>query len=67
MENIFNVDLIEDYRIRNRLSKTEFCKNCKISCQTYKKILRGSMDINTMSIVKIAYYTKIELYKIFKN
>ena len=58
-------DLIKQYLKDNNLSKTAFCKKCKISPATFKKIIEQDMDVNIVSIFKIAFAMEIRVHEIF--
>ena len=58
-------ELIEQYMIDNNLSKTAFCKKCKIAPATFKKIMEQNMDVNVVSIFKIAFAINIRAHEIF--
>ena len=46
-------ELFEEYRIKNKLTKAEFCKLCDISCKTYNSILSKKHDCHVDSVIKI--------------
>lgn len=65
MKNYINIKLIEEYLKLNFISKTRFCKLCKISPKTYKKIMSGSTDFDIFALLKIAREINVELYEMF--
>ena len=58
-------DLIKQYIKDNNLSKTAFCKKFKISPATFKKIIEQDMNVNIVSIFKIAFAMEIRAHEIF--
>lgn len=65
MNNVINIDLILEYIKQNNLSKTQFCKKCKVSPVTFNKILKGDKDVQFKSILKIAIVMRCRLDKLF--
>lgn len=54
MDNAIKTDAIEKYLLDNNLSKSEFCKRCHISTDTYDEILKRKTDFNIIALFKIA-------------
>ena len=65
MEKIYNTNLIENYIKTNKISKTKFCKLCKISTLTFDKITKQNLRIGIKSINRICKYIKVPLREIF--
>lgn len=40
-----NVEIINEYIKANNLSKTEFCKQCKISASTFYRLMQGKDNL----------------------
>lgn len=64
MENIVDVQLIKEFQEKNRLSKTRFCKTCKISVATLNKIYCGK-DFNLIALFKIAKVMGVRVCELF--
>lgn len=62
--NLINTKEIQAYLKENKLSIVKFCKICKISPHTYKKIMANE-DFNLIALFKIAKAIKIPIHKIF--
>ncbi len=61
MENKINTEKISDYIGAHNLTKTAFCKLCRISISTFNRILSGeNFFIN--ALFKIARVMKVEVY-----
>lgn len=54
MNKPINIELIENYIKLNKLSKYQFCKNCKISISVLNKILNNQINIRIKALFKIA-------------
>lgn len=65
MENSINTELIEKFMKDNNLSKTAFCKFCKIGITTFAKVMTGQRNMNLMCIFKIAYAMKVKPKELF--
>ena len=46
----YNIKLIDNFLKENNLTKTEFCKRCKIS-----RIYKNDFNIDIVVIIKISY------------
>ncbi len=62
-----NIGLIGNFIETNKLSKTKFCKLCKISYGTMQKIFLNKYNFKINSLFKIARIMKIEVCKLFTN
>lgn len=66
MENLIRTDLIVNYMNENGLSKTQFCKLCKISVSTFNRILNGE-NIRLISLFRIAKTMKVKLHQLCRQ
>ena len=64
MEPFINVKLIDDYIKNNNLTVTKFCKLCKISPKTLKKLKNGE-DCRVIAVFKIARLMNIRVHQLF--
>ena len=58
-------ELIKNYMKVNNLSKTAFCKQCKISTNTYNKVINGEPPYYISGLFKIAKNINKELFEMF--
>ena len=65
MKNTNKTELIENFRKDNNLSKSKFCKLCKISQSTLNKIMTNSENFRIIALFKIARVLKIQVYQMF--
>ncbi len=65
MKNTIKIELIENFIRENKISKTTFCKMCKISPNTLKKIMSNNDNFRIIALFKIAKVIKIKVYEIF--
>ena len=63
MKNIIKTELIENFIKENNLSKSKFCKICKISQSTLNKIMTNSENLRIVALFKIARVLKIQVYQ----
>ncbi len=66
MEIRVRKDFLEKYMKENNLTKTEFCKLCKISGKTYNKMIEESGEYSVNALLRIARVIDVELYEFFK-
>lgn len=64
MKDIINTQVIKDYIITNKLTKTDFCKLCEISVSTLNRLFSGE-DIYITTLFKIAKVMKVSIYLLF--
>ncbi|MGN0960988.1 MAG: helix-turn-helix domain-containing protein [Christensenellales bacterium] len=64
MEKI-NIKLIENFIKENHLTKSKFCKMCKIGLSTLNKILANSENFRIVALFKIAKVLNIYIYQLF--
>ena len=65
MKNTIKTVLIENFIKDNNLSKSKFCKMCKISQSTLNKIMTNSENFKIIALFKIARVLKIQVYQMF--
>ncbi|MBD5632098.1 MAG: helix-turn-helix transcriptional regulator [Clostridia bacterium] len=63
--NLINTKIIESYIRENNLTKTEFCRQCKISTSTYYRIINGK-DFQLIALFKIAKTMDLKPYQFFE-
>lgn len=63
MKNTIKTEIIEKYIIKNKLSKTKFCKMCKISPSTLNKIMTNDDNFGIIALFKIARVIKVQVYQ----
>lgn len=66
MNNVINTAIIEKYLKDNSLSKTKFCKMCKIQVSTYNRILSDKV-FGIVALFKMAKVMNIQVHKLFKK
>ena len=62
---LINKELIERFMSDNNLSKSAFCRLCKISHQTFDKIMGNEESLTLSPVFKIARVMKIHIKDIF--
>jgi predicted transcriptional regulator len=67
MKNTIKTEIFENYIKENNLSKTKFCKLCKISLSTFKKIMAHEDNFRIIALFKIAKVIKIQVYQMFED
>ena len=65
MKNTIKTKLIENFIKENNLSKSKFCKMCKISQITLNKITTNSENFKIIVLFKIARVLKIQVFEMF--
>ena len=65
MKNTIKTEIIEKYINENKLSKTKFCKICKISPSTLNKIMTNDDNFGIIALFKIARVIKVQVYQMF--
>lgn len=65
MKNTIKTEIIENFMLENKISKTKFCKMCKISLRTLNKIIANDNNFEIIALFKIARVIKIQVYKMF--
>lgn len=57
--------LFDKYMEQNNLSKTAFCKKCKITLPTLNKIYSGKENFRITALFKISKIIKIQVFEMF--
>ena len=65
MYDKLNTKLIFDYIKNNNLTKTKFCRQCKISTSTFYKIISGK-DFRLIALIKMAKIMNLKLSQFFE-
>ena len=65
MKNTIKTELIENFIKDNNLSKSKFCKMCKIRQSTLNKLMTNSENFRIIALFKIARVLKIQVYQMF--
>lgn len=60
-------ELIYIYIKTSNITKTEFCKKCKISLKTLNKIMEGEENINPLTIGKIAEVLHLRRHQMYDD
>ena len=63
--NNFNTGLVFNFRWKNNLTKTQFCKECKISFNSFKKFENNDLTLRISSVFKMAKYMKVHISELF--
>ncbi len=66
MENVVNVQKIKRYVEKNSLTKSSFCKLCKISVATLNRIY-GGKDFYLCALFKIAKAMGVRVCELFNK
>ena len=64
MEKLVKTELIEQYLKENNISKTKFCKMCKISPSTLTKIM-NNQNVRMTAIFRVTRAMGIYIHQIF--
>ena len=67
MKSTIKIEIIEKFIRENKISKTAFCKMCKISPSTLKKIMNKEDNFGIIALFKIAKVIKIQVYQMFNE
>ena len=67
MESSINVNKIYAYLKENDISKTEFCKKCKISPETFNALINNSKNTQLKAVFKIAREMKCSIPYLFED
>ena len=59
-----NINLIENFIKEKKITKTKFCKMCKISYSVYLKIMQNNLKIRLINIIKIANLLDLKIEKL---
>jgi len=66
MANVVDVQKIKQFIEQNSLTKTRFCKLCKIGIATLNKIY-GGKDFNLIAAFKIAKVMNVRVSELFNK
>ena len=66
-KSCINVEFLENYLKENKLSKTAFCKKCKIGTKTFEKIMSGQTTFRLVAIFRIARALGIDFRLLFQK
>jgi len=64
--NKINTQLIKKYLKEKKLSKSNFCKQCKISVVTLNKIISNKENFRIIALFKIARVLNLQVYQLFE-
>lgn len=67
MGNLIKPEIFENYMKEHNLSKTAFCKLCKISPSVFNKIIGNQRNFYVIALFRIARVIGIEVYQMFEN
>ncbi len=65
MKETIKIEIIKNFMIENKISKTKFCKMCKITLNTLNKIMANDFNFEIIALFKIAKVIKIQVYQMF--
>lgn len=65
MKNTIKIEILKKFMAENNISKTTFCKMCKISHSTLNKIMANDDNFRIIAFFKIARVIKIQVYQMF--
>ena len=57
----YNIALIENYMKQNNLTKTDFCRACKISVYSLRRIYEGYTKIRVTTLIKIVQFLHVRI------
>ena len=60
-----NIEPIESFIKKNKMSKKTFCRLCGISYGTYRKLENGKTNFSSITILKIALFCGCRISDIF--
>jgi len=60
-KNVIKVEKIIQYMTNQKISKSEFAKQCKTSLKTLNKILNGYLSFDTRILIRICKVMKINI------
>ena len=65
MQQSFNVELLNNYLVANKISKTAFCKQIKIDVRTLNKVIIGNRSPSAIVLFKIARALNVEIGQLY--
>lgn len=63
--SVINVEKIENYRKMLGLTKTQFCKQCKIGMSVYNKIQSNKLNFDIHALFRISVFMNVDLCQLF--
>lgn len=66
MDNLIKTELIEEFLKEKEWSKSEFCRQCKISYKTFQKIMSNDYNFDLRALFRVCRIMGVDIYKIFK-
>lgn len=67
MKEIIKTELIDQFIKEQGLTRTRFCKLCKMSYGTFVKIRRGECNVKMNAIFRMARVMRIKVHELFKK
>ena len=64
-KKIIKTELIENYIMDNKISKSKFCRQCHIGYKTLKKVLHNQFDFDIVVLFKISRLLDIYIKDLF--
>ena len=64
MKKIIETQVIENYLIKNNLSKAKFCRLNNFSLSTLNNILKNNLHIKITELTKLARIMKVEVIEL---
>ena len=65
MEKIYNTNLLDEFLINNKISKSAFCKKCQLSDVILKKFYEHNSTISKVQLFKIARQLNVSILKLY--
>lgn len=53
-EKMFKTEILDEFLVKNKISKSKFCKFCKISPKTLKRVYAQDLYLKIRVVQKIA-------------
>ena len=67
MENLIKTEIFTNFIKKHNLSKTKFCKVCKVSPSVFKKIMNNQDNFYVIALFRIAKVIGIQVYQMFED
>ena len=64
MKNIIKYEVIEKFIKDKKLSKTKFCKLCRVQYRTFKKIMSNDFHFRVKTLFRIAKFMNVEVVEL---
>ena len=65
MKKTIKTEIIKNYILENKMSKTKFCNLCKIAPSTLNKIMANDDNFRIIALFKIARVIKVRVHQLF--